>query len=51
MTILVEINVEGVSPKKCKKVSIYGQNYRTKQLPNSEIHWTLLRNKNLSGVI
>ena len=32
--ILVEINAEGV--EMCKKVSIYDQNHRAEQMPNSE---------------
>ena len=38
---LVEINVEGVSLEMCKKASIYGQNHKAEQLPNSERYWTL----------
>ena len=39
MIILFEINVEGVSLEMCpKKASIYDQNHRVEQLPNSEIY-------------
>ena len=49
--ILVEINVEGVSLEMCEKVSVYGQNHKAEQLPNSERYWTLLTKEYLSCVI
>ena len=51
MIILVEIRVKGFLWKCAKKASIYGQNHRAEELPNSERYWTLLMKEKLSGII
>ena len=35
----------------CQEASIYNQNHRAEQLPNSDRYWALLTKEYLSGVI